>query len=175
MNTLTIQLIKYRALFFVFAFTALSVLTPMFFHYFGGVGAGRMFLPMQIFVLVAGLTLGWRAGLAVGVLTPLISYSFTGMPVIGLLPFIAIETAAYGLFAGLFRENLKNIRVSLVAAMLVGRLFLFLGMAILPTKLVASAYVLSAIKAGWIGILLQLAVIPVIVMVIQKFLKNERI
>lgn len=173
LNILTFYRIKIIS--FVFFFTALAVLTLMFFHALGGPAAGRMFLPMHIFVLIAGLLLGWHAGLAVGLLTPLVSYSLTGMPVASLLPFIAIETAAYGFFAGLFRENIKNIWLSLVGAMIIGRLFLFLGMAILPAKLVAWTYLWSAVKAGWVGILLQLALAPFIVMAIQKFLRNDRI
>lgn len=167
-----IQLTKIKAVIFAVIFTVLSVLTPMFFHYIGGPAAGRVFLPMHIFVLTAGLLLGWRTGLAVGLLTPLISFSLTGMPLLAVLPFITIETATYGLFAGLWRESVKNIWLALVGALVIGRLFLLLGIAILPSAL-TSSYVLNAVKAGWLGILLQMILVPFLVKGITKFL-DER-
>ena len=52
-------------------FVLLDVLVPWVFHQFHL--AGPTFLPMHIFVLIAGLVFGWRAGLIVGLLTPLTS------------------------------------------------------------------------------------------------------
>jgi hypothetical protein len=166
---------KIKTLFFVVVFTILSVITPMLTHYFGGPAAGRTFLPMHFFVLVAGLLLGWRAGLAVGILTPLISFSLTGMPLATALPFIVIETAAYGFFAGLLRESVKNIWMALIGAIVLGRAFLWLGIVIFPTKLAATQYLIGVIQAGWRGILLQLILVPFVVLTIQRFLKDESI
>ncbi|HRY52576.1 MAG TPA: ECF transporter S component [Candidatus Portnoybacteria bacterium] len=174
-NLQVLQLTKTKTLFFAAVFTALSVATPMAAHYFGGPLAGRLFLPMHFFVLSAGLLLGWRAGLAVGVLTPLIAYSVSVMPLAAVLPFIIIEVAAYGFFAGLLQERFKNIWVSLVGAMVLGRLFLWLGIAILPTKLIASQYLVGTLQAGWRGIALQILLVPIAVIFIQKFLRDERI
>jgi len=164
---------KIKTLFFALAFTVLSVATPMAAHYFGGAAAGRLFLPMHFFVLGAGLLLGWRAGLAVGILTPLISFSLTGMPLAAVLPFIAIELASYGFFAGLLQERIKNIFISLLGAMILGRMFLWLGMVILPTKIVANQYLVGVLQSGWRGIVLQIILVPMTVMVISRFLENE--
>lgn len=147
----------------------------MLVHYFGGVAAGRLFLPMQFFVLAAGLLLGWRGGLVVGILTPLISYSLTGMPAVSILPFIIVESSVYGFLVGFFQEKLKNAWLSLVGALIVGRAILFFSIILLPTKLVASSYVFSAIKDGWRGILLQIILLPIAIAAVSKFLKNERI
>lgn len=174
-NLQVLKLTKIKTAVFVLAFTALAVATPMAVHYFGGAAAGRVFLPMHFFVLTAGLLLGWRAGLAVGVLTPLISFLITGMPLAAVLPFVAIETAAYGLFAGLLKENIKNIWAALGGAMILGRIFLWLGIAILPTKLIANQYLAGVVGVGWRGIVLQILLVPVIVISVQKFLKDERI
>ena len=76
-------------------FVLLDVLVPWVFHQFHL--AGPTFLPMHIFVLIAGLVFGWRAGLIVGLLTPLASYAVSGMPVLRILPQIAVELSAYGL------------------------------------------------------------------------------
>lgn len=174
-NTQAIKLTQTRRLIFVLSFIALSVATPMVAHFFGGVAAGRLFLPMHFFVLSAGLLLGWQAGLAVGILTPLISFSLTAMPLAIVLPFISIELASYGFFAGFLQERFKNVLLSLVGAMILGRAFLWLGIVILPTKLIANQYLIGAVQSGWRGIALQILLVPVIVLVIQKFLKNERI
>jgi len=172
-TTQVLAQIKIKTLFFVITFTALSVLTPMIAHYFGGVVAGQMFLPMHFFVLVGALLLGWPAGLAIGVLTPLISYSLTGMPPVMVLPFIVIEVAAYGFLAGIFQQKFKNIWLSLIGALILGRAILFAGLILLPTKLPVLPYVLGAIKDGWRGIALQVLLVPFIVKAISVFLKEE--
>src|SRR4030043_1277300 len=70
-------------------FVMLAVFVPWVFHQFHL--AGPTFLPMHIFVLIAGLLCGWRAGLLVGLFTPLVSYFISGMPAIRLLPQVIIE------------------------------------------------------------------------------------
>ena len=174
-NIQILHLAKIKTLFFVFAFTALAVLTPLAAHYFGGPLAGRMFLPMHIFVLVAGLVLGWRAGLFVGVLTPLISYSLTHLPPATVLPFVAIEMAAYGLLAGLLRKNFKlNIWWALLGAMAFGRAAAWLAVLIWPTKIAAGQYIFGAVLDGWRGILLQILLVPVLMKAIGRFLGDEK-
>ena len=60
---------------------------------------------MHVFVIIAGLLFGWRAGLIVGFCTPLVSYIISGMPVAPILPQIIIELSAYGFTAGILRER----------------------------------------------------------------------
>ncbi|MDD2753493.1 MAG: ECF transporter S component [Candidatus Portnoybacteria bacterium] len=172
-NLQVLHLTKVKTAIFVFAFTVLSVLTPMLAHYLGGVAAGRLFLPMHFFVLAGALLAGWQAGLAIGVLTPLISYSLTGMPPAMVLPFVVIEIAAYGFLAGFFQQKMKNIWLSLVGALILGRAVLFAGLILLPTKLAAMPFVVSAVKDGWRGIALQILLVPVAVISLRKFLGNE--
>lgn len=174
-NLQVLHLTKIKTALFVAVFTALSVLTPLAAHYFGGAAAGRLFLPMHFFVLAGALLLGWQAGLAIGILTPLISYSLTGMPPVMVLPFIVIEVAAYGFLAGLFQQKFKNIWLSLAGVLILGRVILFAGLMILPTKLPAMPYVLGAIKDGWRGIALQVLLVPIAVIAITKFLKSEKV
>ncbi len=102
-------------------FVMLSVLVPWAFHQFHL--AGPTFLPMHIFVLIAGLLFGWRAGLIVGLFTPLASYAVSGMPALTILPQIIIELSAYGSIAGMLHEkyNLRTIW-SLLGAMIGGRI-----------------------------------------------------
>lgn len=160
------------------AFVLLDVAVPWIFHQFHL--AGPTFLPMHIFVLIAGLLFGWRAGLIVGLLTPLASYAVSGMPVLQTMPQIAIELSAYGLVAGILREKF-NLRViwSLLGAMIAGRLALCLGALVIyltigtiysPLGLEANPFLMvwSVIKQGWPGIVIQLALIPAIIWLVGK-------
>ena len=160
------------------AFVSLAVLVPWVFHQFHL--AGPTFLPMHIFVLMAGLLFGWRAGLAVGLLTPLASYAVSGMPVLTILPQILIELSAYGLIAGILREK-YNLRAiwSLLGAMIGGRLALLLALLVIylvagesysPLGLETSPFVAfsSVIKQGWPGIVIQLVSIPALIWLAGK-------
>ena len=164
-------------------FVILAVFVPWIFHQFHL--AGATFLPMHIFVLIAGLLFGWRAGLIVGLLTPLASFSISGMPVLNILPQIMIELSAYGLIAGVLRQryNLRPIW-ALLGAIIGGRVALLL--AILMIYLIAGqsysplgpetspfASFWSVIKQGWPGIVIQLISIPLIVWLVGKFAARD--
>lgn len=167
---------KIKSASFIAVFTALAVATPMATHFFAGANAGRLFLPMHLFVFVAALLLGWRAGMIVGILTPLISFSLTGMPMIAVLPLVAAEIMLYGILAGYFHKTKGlNIILSLLGAMIAGRIMLWIIIAILPIKIAATAYILSAAKAGMIGIAMQLILVPLIYASAKKYISDERI
>ena len=173
-----------RSYVFTFVFVLLSVLVPLAFHQFHL--AGPTFLPMHIFVLVAGLLFGWRAGLIVGILTPLASNVISGMPVLRILPQVVVELAVYGLVAGVLREKL-NLRViwSLLGAMIGGRLALFLAVLIIYLILgesyspldVETSSVLSlwsVIRQGWPGMVIQLISIPTAIWLAAKFATKKK-
>ena len=181
------KVLKYtdiRSYVFTVVFVSLAVFTPRVFHQFHL--AGPTFLPMHIFVLVAGLLFGWRAGLAVGLFTPLASYAVSGMPVLVISPQIAAELSVYGLVAGILREKF-NLQViwSLIGAMIAGRLALLLIVSIMylqgeiysPLGVEASPLAIlgSVIKLGWPGILIQLVSISLIMRLLERLaLKNSR-
>ena len=58
-------------------FVALGIVIPIAFH---AIGAGPVFLPMHIPVLLAGFTIGPTIGCLVGAVTPILSSLLTGMP-----------------------------------------------------------------------------------------------
>ncbi len=162
-----------RSYVFVVVFIMLAVLVPWVFHQFRL--AGPTFLPMHIFVLIAGLMFGWRAGLIVGLLTPLVSHFTSGMPILSVLPQITVELSAYGLIAGILREkfNLREIW-ALLGAIIGGRMVLLLailtiylitGESYSPLGLESNPFLAfwSVIKQGWPGIIIQLVSIPAIV------------
>jgi niacin transporter len=153
-------------------FVLLNVVVPRVFHQFHL--AGATYLPMHAFVLIAGLSFGWQAGLVVGLLTPLASHAVSGIPLLRILPQLVAELSAYGLLAGILREKF-SLRViwSLLGAMTGGRLALLSAVLVLhlvsgeihsPLGLETNPFfsVWSAIKQGWPGILMQLVLIPVV-------------
>lgn len=160
-KALTFSGVKYYI--FSAVFVGLSVATPAIFHQFNL--AGPKFLPMHIFVLLAGLLFGWRTGLIVGLLSPIMSYSITHMPAMAILPEVTLELAVYGLAIGLLREKSLNVWAALAGAMILGRLIrwifaLGLGLQTDPVKY---------FQMSWPGIVLQLAFIPIIVYILQRF------
>ncbi len=163
-------------------FVSLAVATPWIFHQF--YLAGATFLPMHIFVLVAGLLFGWRAGLAVGLFAPLVSYAVSGLPALMILPQIVVELSVYGLAAGILRErfNLRNIW-ALIGAMVAGRLALLLAASII--YLVGAVYsplgagksplamLWTVVSLGWPGILIQLVSIPLVIKLSERLMSKN--
>jgi hypothetical protein len=160
-----------RSYIFTAVFVSLSAAAPWLFHQFNL--AGATFLPMFFFIFIAGLIFGWRAGLVVGGLTPLLSYGISGMPLLTILPQVVIEAAVFGLVAGLLREKL-NLRFfwALLGAMSAGFMALFVFVLARsffdtvcnPLGASGSPYsvVWTTIKQGWPGLLIQLAIVPFI-------------
>ena len=155
--------------FYIFSsvFTISAVFFPLLLHQFNL--AGPKFLPMHFFVIIAGFLFGWRTGLFIGFLSPLMSYSVTHMPPIAILPETILELAVYGFVIGLLREKKLNIWVSLIPAMIFGRLARLLFVLALGLKTNPLEY----FKVSWLGIVLQLVLIPLVIFLLQKFLFKE--
>lgn len=172
LTTLTIKLKNIELVNFSVLFVALAVALPWIAHQFHL--AGQIFLPMHLFVFVSALTLGWRAGLMVGIFTPLISFMVSGLPLPQVLPQITIELATYGLVAGFCREKLKlNLYFSLIIAMVVGRLTMGLAVWIIGTAAAGPfSQIWQVIKIGWPGILIQLALVPWLAILLRKYLER---
>lgn len=150
---------------------ALGILLPIVFH---AIGAGSALLPMHIPVLLCGLLCGWQYGGLCGFLTPMLSSLLTGMPpAFPTAPAMMLELCAYGVLAGLlYRKFAANLYLSLVGAMLGGRIVsglanaLLMGIAGRPYGL--SAFLTAAFVTGLPGIIIQIAVIPFLIIILQK-------
>lgn len=157
---------------------ALGLIVPQVFHLIPFVGTvpnlGGVFLPMHIPVLLCGFLCGWRYGAACGAIVPLLSSVVTGMPVLwpqGVT--MVFELTAYGLVTGLlYRAMKKNIYLSLIAAMVAGRAVsgiakaVFFGVAGTPFGM--AAFISGAFTTAIPGIILQLVLIPVLVVALEK-------
>lgn len=106
-------------------FIALGIILPFFTGQIPQIG--NMLLPMHIPVFLCGLICGWRYGLAVGFILPLLRYVMFGMPVIyptGIA--MAFELGTYGFVSGMMYKGSKwkcivSLYRSIVAAMITGR------------------------------------------------------
>ncbi|MDP2930061.1 MAG: ECF transporter S component [bacterium] len=163
---LNLSEIKYYA--FSLAFTAAAVSLPWLLHQFKL--AGPEFLPMHFFILTAGFLFGWKTGIMVGVLSPLMSYGLTHLPPLAILSEVMVELAVYGLAIGLLREKKLNIWFSLLGAMVAGRLARLAFVLALGFSTNPMGYFLMS----WKGIVLQITLIPILIFFIQRFLsKND--
>lgn len=138
---------------------------------------GSMLLPMHLPVLICGFVCGWKYGVLVGFVVPLLRSVMFGMP--PLMPTgicMAFELAVYGASTGFLYEKLpKNtvsIYVSLFGAMIAGRLAW--GLVSIPIYgIMGNAFSVQMFLAGALlnaipGIILQIVVIPVVVMTLKR-------
>lgn len=145
----------------------LGILLPIAFHSVNM--AGNIFLPMHIPVLLCGCGLGPKAGLLVGICTPLLSSLLTGMPpILPMLPLMMGELASYGLSIGLlYRKYHLGIYQSLCSSLLVGRV-VSIGLCYVLTLLLhwtipLAKFSMGIFVYGFPGIVLQLVIIPLLV------------
>ena len=124
---------------------------------------------------LCGFLCGWPWGLAVGFLSPLLRSMF-GMPPIWVAIPMAFEMATYGAVSGWLYRKLNGrggrIYLSLITAMLAGRLvwglvqFLLAGLR--STTFSLAMFLSGAVTTALPGIILQLVLIPVLVVVMER-------
>ncbi len=146
-------------------FTAAGIAAGVLFHTLGI--AGQVVLPLHYPALLAGFLLGWRWGLGVGLLTPLLSSLVTGMP--PLIPsalLMAPEAAVYGAVVGLMRKPL-GIYPALISALVLGRIAWGIAVWLLTPVLGLKIPVVGALTAAAItglpGIVAQIVLVPLLV------------
>ena len=157
------------------AFLALAYIMPFLTGQIPEIGA--MLCPLHIPVLLCGFICGWPWGLAVGFIAPLFRSLTLGMP-----PFfpkalcMAFELAAYGAITGLMHRilprNKPYLYVSLLTAMIIGRLVwgtaMFLCLGLSGGSFTFAAFLAGAVTNAIPGIIIQIVLIPVLVMVLGK-------
>lgn len=156
-------------------FVAFGIILPMVFHMFNM--GGPVFLPMHIPVLMAGYFLGPVLGAGVGIITPILSGLLTGMPpLVPVMPIMAFELCGYGLITGLVFSKTNKVYISLICAMVTGRLFAVAGAFVVSLTLAPNvspiAYVVSGLSTAIPGMIIQLIFIPIL---INLLLNNKEI
>ena len=150
---------------------ALGVVLPVTLHAIPN--AGSILLPMHIPVLLCGLVCGPVYGLACGILAPLLSSLITSMPPMAMLPSMICELAVYGLVAGILirviktRYNIANLYLSLLGAMLVGRV-IYGALNFRAGEYSLQLWLTGAFVTALPGIAIQLVLLPVLVLALQK-------
>ena len=138
---------------------------------------GSMLLPMHIPVLICGFVCGWKYGLFVGFITPLLrSFIFTMPLMFPNAVSMALELATYGAIVGLlyyiFHNSKLKIYLSLLIAMFSGRLVWGVVMIILSginkTTFSWQMFIGGALLNAIPGIILQLVLIPILIFTLEK-------
>ena len=175
MNSLRTRKMTYSAM-----LLALAVLMPRVAGLIPDIG--KTLNLMHIPVLLCGFLCGWPWGLGVGFLAPLLSSAVNGMP--GIFPdatVMAFELAAYGAIAGLMYMLLPRklgagrIYIALLIAMAAGRVvygivYLFLtglGLVQINDALLAFVWTRAFVKPA-LGIALQVALVPLLVLALER-------
>ena len=137
---------------------------------------GSKLLPMHLPVLICGFVLGWKYGLLVGFVTPLLRTFMFGMPPMMTAIGMAFELATYGAITGILYKKLPKSKVkvwvSLIAAMVVGRVVWGLVSIVLyginQTAFTWQIFMGGAVLNAIPGIILQLVIVPVIIIALEK-------
>ncbi len=139
---------------------------------------GVMLSPMHLPILLCGLICGWKYGLLVGFITPLLRSVLFGMPVMYPAAIaMAFELATYGFVSGYLYSTskwkcLKALYISLIAAMAAGRIVWGMMMIFL-LSLGGSTFTWQAFVSGALltcipGMIIQLTLIPAIMLLLHR-------
>lgn len=157
-------------------FLAVGLILPMFTGQIPQIG--NMLLPMHIPVLLCGLICGWKYGLAVGFITPLMRSVLFGAPVIyPTAVAMAFELMTYGFVIGFLYEKsrwqcVRALYRCMFTAMLSGRIvwgiveMLLLGVG--NGGFTLQAFLGAAFFNAIPGIVLQLIAIPAIMTALNR-------
>ena len=138
---------------------------------------GAMLCPMHIPALLCGFMCGWPWGVAVGFISPLLRSVMFGMP--AMFPTaiaMAFELAVYGGMAGLLYSRLPRkkwmIYAALLISMIAGRVVWGAVQALLAglsgNSFTWTLFLTGAVINAIPGIIMQLALIPVLVVTMDK-------
>lgn len=166
------------------AVIALAVLLPQAVHLAAGAQGGAQWLPMYLPVLLGGCLLGWRWGLGIGVLSPLVSFAVTSlagsaMPAAARLPYMTAELAVFAAVSGLFSQKIAQngwmAFPAVLLAQVAGRaVFLALAAIFQGVSSLSAAAVWAQIQTGLLGLLLQAVLVPLLVMGLRAVLLRNR-
>lgn len=162
---------------------SLAVVLPQLVHLALGQPGGVQWLPMYLPVLIGGCLLGSKWGLAVGVLSPLVSFIITtaagnAMPAAARLPFMMAELAVFAAVSGLFTNKISEKGLwafpAVVSAQIAGRA-VFMGLVALTQEFTpfTPAMIWSQIQTGFIGLAVQAVLVPVVIIALRKLMLRD--
>lgn len=162
---------------------ALAVILPQLVHLALGAPGGVKWLPMYLPVLIGGCLLGAKWGLAVGALSPLVSFLITWaignpMPIAARLPFMMAELAVFAVISGLFTKKIAGNGLwafpAVILAQAVGR-GVFLGLIALTQSMTnfTVPMIWQQIQTGFIGLAVQAVLVPAIIIGSRKLMVKD--
>lgn len=178
MNSTQLRKLTYSAL-----YMAIALILPFVTGQIPEIGA--MLCPMHIPALLCGFMCGWPWSVAVGFISPLLRSVMFGMP--AMFPAaiaMAFELAVYGGMAGLLYSRLPRkkwmIYAALLISMIAGRVVWGAVQALLAglsgNSFTWTLFLTGAVINAIPGIIMQLALIPVLVVTMDKagLMVNDR-
>lgn len=142
---------------------------------------GKMLLPMHIPILLCGLVCGWRYGLLLGFISPILRGALFGTPpMISIGIPMAFELSVYGMISGLiFKELKKNhgyrissIYMSLIISMIAGRIVWGIARYVMShlfdVPFSWHIFVTGAFVVAIPGIIIQLVLIPTLIISLKS-------
>ena len=167
--------LQVRKMIYAGLYLALSIVLPLVTGRVPEIGS--RLCPMHIPVLLCGFMCGGSWGMAVGFVAPLMNSVISGMP--PMFPTgvaMAFELSVYGFLTGFLHARMPRskgmIYVTLISAMIAGRIawgtvrFLLAGLS--GTDFSWSMFIAGAVADAIPGIILHIALIPVLVMLMEK-------
>lgn len=163
---------------------ALAVILPQIVHIALGQPGGVQLLPMYLPVLLGGCLLGSKWALAVGVMSPVVSFAITSlmgspMPALQRLPFMVAELAVFAVVSGLFTNKIYKNGMwafpAVISAQIAGRL-VFLGLVALFQSVApfSVAMIWGQIQTGLIGLAIQAVLVPLLVIGIRALMIKDK-
>lgn len=155
-------------------FGALGILFPVIFHM---IGQGSVFLPMFFPILIMGFFVPFRYSVLVGFIVPYLSAFLTRMPPLFPIGFVmSFECAALAGLSSLLFQNLKfkvypTVILSILGERLVLLAFILIFNYLLPQF--AKPYGWYVMIKSLPGIILQVALVPPIVILVQNRMKRS--
>jgi len=151
-------------------FLALCIVVPVLFHF---VGAGAVFLPMFIPIILAGFLIEFPSAILVGLLGPWLSSFITGMPPLfptALIMSVEGLTVA-GIVSYLYHKKQLSFWICLITGILIERISLvIMGFTIAPLLgLPGGLFSIYKLTESLPGMLLQLILVPIILNMLWKF------
>lgn len=164
-------------------FMALGLVLPFFTGQIPQIG--KMLLPMHIPILLCGLICGWKYGLAVGFVTPLLRSVIFGMPILYPMAIgMAFELMTYGFVIGFLYERSRwkcifALYRCLIIAMLSGRIVWGIAQMVLlgvgQNGFTYQAFIAGAFLDAIPGIIIQLVLIPAVMVLLNKTGQLEKV
>ncbi|MCR5352956.1 MAG: ECF transporter S component [Clostridiales bacterium] len=139
---------------------------------------GSMLLPMHIPVFFCALICGWQWATPMALMLPVLRSLLFGMPPMypGAIA-MAFEFAAYAFAAGFIyacvkKQNLLTLYISIIAAMICGRVVWGIAQVILlglnGKPFTFAAFLAGAVTNAIPGIILQLILIPLVMLALDR-------